>query len=68
MRKTGFQTRSNTNRALWPQRMAIGFKFQIKEVEGLFYLCSENKGANELWGYCTADAVIKQLICVFVFA
>ena len=27
------------------------FKFQIKEVEGLCYLCSENKGNDQLHGY-----------------
>ena len=30
-------------------------KYQIKQVEGLYYLCSKNKGAD-------------QLICAFVFA
>ena len=34
--------------------MARGLKFQIKEVEGLYYLCSENKGADQLCGYRTA--------------
>ena len=34
--------------------MARGLKFQIKEVEGFYYPCSENKGAD--------------LICAFVFA
>ena len=41
--------------------MAISLKFQIKEVEGLFYPCSENKGADQL-------AVTAKMICVFVFA
>ena len=40
---SGFLTRSDTNRAVQPQRMARGLKFRIKEVEGLFYLFSENK-------------------------
>ena len=35
--------------------MARGLKFRIKEVEGLYYLCSENKGADQLRGYREAD-------------
>ena len=35
--------------------MARGLKFRIKEVEGLFYRCSENKGADKLRGYREAD-------------
>ena len=31
--------------------MARGFKFRIKEVEGLYYLCSKSKGADQLCGY-----------------
>ena len=41
--------------------MARGLKFQIKKVEGLYYLCSENKGTDQL-------AVTAKLICFFVFA
>ena len=41
--------------------MIKGLKFRIKEVEGLFYLCSEKKAL-------ISCAVIAQLICVFVFA
>ena len=37
--------------------MARGLKFRTLEVEGLYYLCSENKGADP-----------AKLICVFVFA
>ena len=57
-----FLTRSDINRAVQPQKMARGMKFQIWKVEGivLFVLC-ENKGADQLCGYCT-------LICAFVFA
>ena len=40
-----------------PQKSARGLKYLIQEVEGLYYLCSENKGADH-----------AQLICVFVFA
>ena len=35
--------------------MARGLKFQMKEVEGLCYPCSENKGADLLYGYREAD-------------
>ena len=35
--------------------MAGGLKFQIQEVKGLYYLCSENKGADQLGVYCAAD-------------
>ena len=31
--------------------MARGLNFRFKEVEGLHYLCSENKGADQLCGY-----------------
>ena len=41
---------SDTNQAVQPQKMARGLKFWIKEVEGLYNLCSENKGANQLCG------------------
>ena len=45
---SGFPTRSNTNQAVQPQKMARCLKFLIKEVEGLYYLCSNNKGADQL--------------------
>ena len=35
--------------------MARGFKFRIKEEEGLCYRCSENKGADQLRSYREAD-------------
>ena len=35
--------------------MVRDLKFQIKKVEGLYYLCGENKGADQLCGYCAAD-------------
>ena len=54
-----FPTRSVTNQAVQPQKMARGLKFRIKEVEGLYYLCRENKGTDQL------RATVK-LICVFV--
>ena len=52
---SAFPTMSDTNRALQPRRWTRSLKFRIYAVEGLTYLCSENKGAN-------------QLVCGFVFA
>ena len=46
---------SDTNQAVQPQKMVRDFKFWIKEVKGLYCLCSENKGADQLCGYHTAD-------------
>ena len=45
---SGFPIRSDTNRAVQPQMMARGLKVRIYEVEVLYYLCSENKGADQL--------------------
>ena len=50
-----FPTRSDTNQAVQLQKIARGWKFQIYKVEGLYYLCSENKGADQLRGYREAD-------------
>ena len=56
---SGLPTRSDTNRAVQPHKlphkMARSFNFRIKEVEALYYLCSENKGADQLCGDLTAD-------------
>ena len=43
--------------------MARGLKFHIKEVEELYYLCSENKGADQLRGYHEADLRLCFRIC-----
>ena len=51
---------SNTNRAVQPQKMARVLKFQNFVADGLYYLLSENKGADKL-------RVTAQLICIFVF-
>ena len=40
-----------------------GLKIRIKEVEGLYYLCSENKGADQLRGYPEADLRLCFCIC-----
>ena len=46
----GSLTRSDKNQAVQFQKMIRGLKFRIKEVEGMYYLCSENKGADQLQG------------------
>ena len=43
------------NQAVQSKKMARGLKFWIKEVERFYYLGSENKGADQLYGYHTAD-------------
>ena len=59
----GFPTRSDTNWAVRPQKMAKGLKFRILVVEGLYYPCSENKGADQLRGYREADLRLCFRIC-----
>ena len=44
------KTRLGTNWAVQPQKMHRDLKFRIYEVEGLYYLCSKNKGADLLCG------------------
>ena len=43
--------------------MARGLKFLVYEVEGLYYLRSENKGADQLCGNGTADLRLCFRIC-----
>ena len=59
----GCPTRSDTNRAVQSQKMARGLKLCIKEEEELYYLCSENKGADQLHGYREADLRLCFRIC-----
>ena len=65
MRKSSFwlPTWSDTNQAVQLQKMARGLKFRIKEVEGLYYPSSENKGADQLRGYREADLRLCFRIC-----
>ena len=51
----GFPTRFDTNQAVQPQKIVKGLKCWIYKVEGLYYLCSENKGTDQLHGYGPAD-------------
>ena len=43
--------------------MARGLKFRIQKVEGLYYPCSKNKGADQLRGYREADLRLCFRIC-----
>ena len=44
----GFQTRSDTNWTVHSQKMARDCTYWIKEEEELYYICSENIGADQL--------------------
>ena len=46
-----FPNRSDTNWSVLPQKK-VRLKFWIKKGEGLYYLCSENKGTDQLCSYC----------------
>ena len=58
-----FPTRFNTNQAVQLQKMARGLKVWIQKVGGLYYLCKENKGADQLRGYREADLRLCFRIC-----
>ena len=62
-RTSRFLTRSDTNWAVQSQKMARDLKFRILEVEGVYYLYSENKGADQLRSYCAADLRLCFRIC-----
>ena len=62
-RSSGFLTRSDTNQAVQLQKMARCLKFRIKIEEGLYYPCSENKGADQLRGYRETDLRLSFRIC-----
>ena len=55
---SGFPTSFDTNRAVQPQKMARNWEFLIWVVDELYYLCSENKGADQLRGYREADLLL----------
>ena len=54
-------TRSDTYQSMQLQR-ARCLKFRIQEEEELYYLCSKNKGADQVCTYCTADLRLCFLI------
>ena len=49
------RNRSDTNQAVQSQKRARRLKFRILVEEELYYLSSENKGADQLRSYCEAD-------------
>ena len=55
--------RSDINQPVQSQKQARSMKFWIKEEEGLYYMCSENKGADQLSSYCTADLRLCFHLC-----
>ena len=55
---------SDTNQAVQAQKMARGWKFCILKVEELYYPCSENKGTDQVYSYCTADLRLCFCICI----
>ena len=60
---SGFPIRSDTNQAVQFQKMVRGLKFWIYVIEELYYLCRENKGADQQHGYRTADLRLCFRIC-----
>ena len=59
----GFPTRSNKNWTVQSQKMARILKFGIYEEAVLYYLVSENKGADQHHGYREADLCLCFCIC-----
>ena len=64
MRKPGFAfpTRSDINLTLQPQKMARGLQFWNQEEDGLYYPCSESKGADQLHSY--SEAALHLCFCI----
>ena len=60
----GFPNRSDTSQAVPSQKEASSLKFRIEEEEGLYYPCSENNGADQLYSYCTADLRLCFRLCM----
>ena len=58
-----FPTWSETNQAVQLQKMARGLKFRFYKVKELYYLCGENKGADQLRGNREADLRLCFRIC-----
>ena len=58
-----FPNRSDTNRAVQVQKIARSLKCRMKEGEGFYYPCSENKGADQLRGYREAGLRLCFRIC-----
>ena len=52
-------------KAVQPQKMARCLH-SVYKIEGLYYLCGENKGHDQIRGY-SAVTCTAQLICAFVY-
>ena len=64
----GVPTRPDTDQPVKSHKQARSLKFWIKVEERLYYLCSENKGADQLCGYREAGLRRCFRICkLFVF-
>ena len=61
-RSSGFPTRYDTNQSVQSQKRARSLKFHIYEEEELYYLSSENKGADQLHSFCEAD--LRLCFCI----
>ena len=59
----GLPTKFDTNQTVQPQKMARSFKFRIKEVKGVYCLCSEIKSVDQLHGHCAAYLRLFFSIC-----
>ena len=70
MRKPTFKfpTWSDINQAVHLQKMARGLKFRTQKEEGLYYVCSENKGVDQLRGNREADLRLCFRICICWFS
>ena len=58
-----FPNRFDTNRAVQLQKQARSLKFLGYVEEELYYLSSENKGADQLRGYREADLHLCFRLC-----
>ena len=60
----GVLTKSDRKRTVQSQKIARSLKFLMKEEEGSYHSCSENKGADQLGSlYCEADLCLYFRIC-----
>ena len=62
-----FPPRSNKNRSVQSQKQARSLKFCINVEEMLYYLSSENKGADQLRSNCKADLRLRCRKCILLF-
>ena len=58
-----FPNKSDTNWPVQLQKQARGLKFWVEVEEELYYPSSENKGADQLCSYCTADLRLCFRLC-----